>query len=244
MAIKLSMKMKTENKTESKGDWEPSHSVWLAKLPDECTEDDLLGAGNQTGGTAVSAHVGKGGKGRITFSSEDEAKTAIEALNGAQLGDNKIEADKWTRSEKKSGGRSWGGKGGNRMVRMPHFDKRDPASMMAAMMSMMMGGGGKGGKGKGGKGKGGRKHDPEWKKHFAPEKAVWLGKLPEEATDKDLKDLGDQAGSCVYAKTMRGGTGVLLFDSAETATAALALLNGAQVGDNTIEADEWTSNRK
>merc|ERR1719238_2681572 len=116
---------------------------------------------------------------------------------------------------------------------MPHFNKRwDPMEMMFDMVRMMMGGRPKGkGKGKG-KGKDG------FGKHFKPEKAVWIGNLPEECTWKELNELGNQAGKCKWATTMRGGTGALIFEDAAAAEKALGLLNGAQVVDNTIEADK------
>ena len=46
-----------------------------------------------------------------------------------------------------------------------------------------------------------------------------------------------------FAKVLKKGTGGLVFGTAEEATAALALLNGAQVGDNTIEADVWETKK-
>lgn len=233
-------------------------TVWVGKLPEGITTGDLEAAGAQTGGTVSSAWLMKGNTtGRITFSTQEEAKAAIEALNGAQLGDATIECDTWTQREdlgkrckgkkkpsnNKSGGH--GGNGGRSWGVQNKFDKSGPMGMMSAMMTMMqamMGqGGGKGswgkGKGKGGKGGGAS----GGKKTFDPELSVWVGNLPKECKDSDLKQLGSQAGTCKLAKVLKPGTGGLVFATAAEATAAIPLLNGAQVGDNIIEADVWTT---
>merc|ERR1711957_221304 len=71
-------------------------------------------------------------------------------------------------------------------------------------------------------------------------KAVWLGNLPEEATFKELMELGKQVGAPSWAEKTGSNRGYLLFKSAPEATSAIESLNGAYVGDNEIEADKWT----
>lgn len=82
------------------------------------------------------------------------------------------------------------------------------------------------------------------KSRFEPGKAVWLGGLPAEATEDDLVDLGKQVGDCISAQLKNKGQAILVFGSEEEVPQAISLLNGAQVGDATIQADTWTSKPK
>merc|ERR1711879_821277 len=95
------------------------------------------------------------------------------------------------------------------------------------------GGGGKGWSGGGGKG---------WqkKKGNDPKKTVWIGDIPDGATFKELKELGDQCGGCKWAEvyTNKGkGTGAIGFASTEERDAAVFSLNGALIGKAMIQAD-------
>ena len=147
---------------------------------------------------------------------------AIETLNGAYVGDNEIQADKWTGKQSPKGG-SKGGKGGKVVqvvyeyvpVWKPQFQKK--------------------GKGKGKKGKG-KKADIS--------KCVWLNGVPEGTTFKDLMELGKQAGDCKWAEVLKKGQGLLQFASADEVPAAVTSLQGAQIGDTTIEAAKWEKGEK
>ncbi len=147
---------------------------------------------------------------------------AIETLNGAYVGDNEIQADKWTGKQSPKGG-SKGGKGGKVVqvvyeyvpVWKPQFQKK--------------------GKGKGKKGKG-KKADIS--------KCVWLNGVPEGTTFKDLMELGKQAGDCKWAEVLKKGQGLLQFASAYEVPAAVTSLQGAQIGDTTIEAAKWEKGEK
>lgn len=147
---------------------------------------------------------------------------AIETLNGAYVGDNEIQADKWTGKQSPKGG-SKGGKGGKVVqvvyeyvpVWKPQFQKK--------------------GKGKGKKGKG-KKADIS--------KCVWINGVPEGTTFKDLMELGKQAGDCKWAEVLKKGQGLLQFASADEVPAAVTSLQGAQIGDATIEADKWEKGEK
>eukprot|EP00930_Biecheleria_cincta_P021911 TRINITY_DN160_c0_g1_i3.p1 TRINITY_DN160_c0_g1~~TRINITY_DN160_c0_g1_i3.p1 ORF type:complete len:259 (-),score=75.43 TRINITY_DN160_c0_g1_i3:15-791(-) len=113
------------------------------------------------------------------------------------------------------GGDSWGGKG----VWQPMFQKTWD-----------------GGKGKG-KSKGPKIQDPT--------KVVWVGNVPAEATYKELLELGNHAGSAKWAevfqsKTGGASSGAIGYATAEEATQAIAMLNGATVGNNTIQTDVYT----
>ena len=73
-----------------------------------------------------------------------------------------------------------------------------------------------------------------------PTKCVWIGNVPENATVKELMELGKQAGDCDWARVFKGkGTGLLHFVSADEVPSAIAALRGAQVGGAYIEADVW-----
>jgi hypothetical protein len=147
---------------------------------------------------------------------------AIETLNGAYVGDNEIQADKWTGKQSPKGG-SKGGKGGKVVqvvyeyvpVWKPQFQKK--------------------GKGKGKKGKG-KKADIS--------KCVWINGVPEGTTFKDLMELGKQAGDCKWAEVLKKGQGLLQFASADEVPAAVTSLQGAQIGDTTIEAAKWEKGEK
>ncbi len=147
---------------------------------------------------------------------------AIETLNGAYVGDNEIQADKWTGKQSPKGG-SKGGKGGKVVqvvyeyvpVWKPQFQKK--------------------GKGKGKKGKG-KKADIS--------KCVWINGVPEGTTFKDLMELGKQAGDCNWAEVLKKGQGLLQFASADEVPAAVTSLQGVQIGDATIEADKWEKGEK
>merc|ERR1712151_410521 len=103
-----------------------------------------------------------------------------------------------------------------------------------------MGWGGKdAGKGWGGKdagkgwgGKGGSRPNKESK--------VWIGGLPDTITEEEIKQNFAQAGTIVFAKTLKGGTAKIEFSSPDEAKKAISLFNGAQVGAGTLEVDAWT----
>merc|ERR1712046_365088 len=87
----------------------------------------------------------------------------------------------------------------------------------------------KGGKGKG-KGKG---------KRADTSKCVWIKGVPAEATFKELMELGKQAGDCKWAEVLKNGQGMLQFASADEVSTAVATLQGAMIGESSIEADVW-----
>merc|ERR1712019_217510 len=73
-----------------------------------------------------------------------------------------------------------------------------------------------------------------WKKKtnsvVNPKKTVWIGGIPDKATYKELKELGDQCGGCVWAEVYKNkgkGTGAIGFASEEARDTAVPSLNGA-----------------
>lgn len=95
------------------------------------------------------------------------------------------------------------------------------------------------GKGGGGKGKGGGKHYS-----CPPERKVWIGGLPADATSRDLNkallEHMKQAGECKFVEVGKTGNGSAAFTSAEEAANAIATLNGSTFQDSTLEVDTWT----
>merc|ERR1719443_2413192 len=83
-------------------------AVWLGNLPEEATFQELMELGKQVG-TPTWAEKKKANTGYILFKTAAEATSAITTLNGAYVGDNEIEADKWTGKSPSSKG-SKGGK--------------------------------------------------------------------------------------------------------------------------------------
>mmetsp|Transcript_34441 Transcript_34441/g.98863 ORF Transcript_34441/g.98863 Transcript_34441/m.98863 type:complete len:130 (+) Transcript_34441:2-391(+) len=102
-------------------------------------------------------------------------------------------------------------------------------------------GGGGGGYGKGkGRGKG--------RLTGAPEQKVWIGNLSEETKWKDLQTFVDEkCAKSTWVEVFGGknaGTGAVIFKTAEEATAALALLNGAELNGQALVADAWVPKPK
>lgn len=93
-----------------------------------------------------------------------------------------------------------------------------------------------GGKGKGcSKGKG-KVSD---KMQFDKAKTVWVGSLPDGATNDELLELGNAAGSCQQALVVKQGTGMIEYSSPEETAQAVHVLNGATFKDVMIQADLW-----
>merc|ERR1719321_2276335 len=92
------------------------------------------------------------------------------------------------------------------------------------------------GKGKGKKGSGLRS--------FPIEKRVWLGDIPETFNMKEhmqeLLEHMKQAGNCKFVNVAKGQGGAA-YETAEEATAAIAMLNGSTFQDAVIQVDVWTT---
>lgn len=196
---------------------DPSAVVWLGNVPEAAKNTDLMNLGEQVG-TPIWAEVMRRGNGALAFATAEEAKNAMEKLNGAQLGESVVEAGPW---ERKTPGKSWSGRSG---VWKPYFQKDWGSSW-----------GGNWGKGSG---KSGRRSIGD------TEKAVWIGNVPEAATYEDLMNLGKQVGEPKFARVLKNNTAVIAFNSAEEVSQAVSMLNGAQLGDNVIEADVWEKKSK
>merc|ERR1719277_521920 len=86
-----------------------------------------------------------------------------------------------------------------------------------------------------GKGKGGHRS-------FSDEQKVWVGGLPEGTTYKELQPHMKQAGNAKWVECFQGngkGTGVVCYEKAEEATAAVSSLNGSMLSGSAIQVDVW-----
>merc|ERR1712217_657156 len=90
------------------------------------------------------------------------------------------------------------------------------------MMAMM---GGKGGKGV-------SQYDSKLK--------VWIGNLPSAVTWKDLQSHFNQVGKTKWVEIMPKGIGCVVYASKEDVDAAIAQLNGTELGGAAIQVDQWT----
>ena len=74
-------------------------TIYVGNLADNVKYADLLALANQVG-SPVWAEVHRGNKGLIGYSTEADAKKAINALNGAQLDGVYIEVSAYTKKSK------------------------------------------------------------------------------------------------------------------------------------------------
>merc|ERR1712194_524364 len=82
-------------------------------------------------------------------------------------------------------------------------------------------------------------------KEYGDDQKVWLGNLPAETSDAQLKDHMTMAGGTVIlAARTKGSTGIAVFENGFQASAAVAQLNGTSIGINVIEMDFWTKPEK
>merc|ERR1711870_230992 len=99
-----------------------------------------------------------------------------------------------------------------------------------------------------GKGGGGKKNTWGKKKsNVDASKTIWVGDIPEGATFKELKALGDQCGGCKWAEVYKykgKNTGAIAFASEAEALVAISSLNGAMIGGQVITVDAWDKKSK
>eukprot|EP00406_Dinophysis_acuminata_P003121 CAMPEP_0179227980 /NCGR_PEP_ID=MMETSP0797-20121207/9592_1 /TAXON_ID=47934 /ORGANISM="Dinophysis acuminata, Strain DAEP01" /LENGTH=232 /DNA_ID=CAMNT_0020935023 /DNA_START=63 /DNA_END=761 /DNA_ORIENTATION=- len=223
------------------GNWgkrveDPSKAVWVGNIPDGTTFTELLELAREVG-DAKWAQVFKGSA-AVGFGSAEEAETASVALDGTDLRGSVLIADTWEKkapgaAADKNGRGQVGGRGGWRAGGGGWRPQQSWQERGAWQPSFQKNGGGKGG-GKGG----GRARVQD------PSKAVWVGNVPEGSTYHELLALARQVGDAKWAQLFSKGTGVIGFESAESAEAAAATLNGAVLGSASILADTWEKKQR
>jgi RNA recognition motif-containing protein len=119
-----------------------------------------------------------------------------------------------------------GGGGFNPMMMQMPFGQ----GMMLPMMAMMSGMGGKSFNGKAG---GLGQYDNKLK--------VWVGNLPATVDWKALQAHFNTAGKTKWVEVMKKGTGCVVYSSKEGVDAAIAQLNGSELGGALIQVDTWSN---
>merc|ERR1711974_131698 len=166
------------------------------------------------------------GTGFAMYSTTADANMAIKKLDGADFHGHTVQVDAYKKTGNKyvprngagASFRTESGCGSNKVGRVlkPLFDKRESAK---------------------GCGKSSNKiRDPE--------KTVWLGNLPEDVSFKYVQEFMSQAGECKYVALLKHGTGFAVMGSPEEALAAIDMLNGTTLGDNTIIVDTWETAKR
>jgi len=231
---------------------DPSKLVWLGNVPEGTTFQDVLAFAREVG-DAKWAEVFKGSA-AVAFDSAESAATAVAMLNGVSLGGVELVADTWEKKAPGAAGKGGGSKGGGSKggwgkggcdgggaIKPPQPSCSPPQGTWQPQFQKKGGKDGKGGKGsKGGKGGwGGGKATVTF-----PSRAVWVGNVPEGTTYKELLDLARQVGDAKWAEVYAKGTGVIGYDSEETAAIAIEALNGAVLGSATILADAYEKKNK
>merc|ERR1719321_2004557 len=97
--------MKGKGKGKGKGkslrSFYPEKKVWIGNLPESVTYKELHEHLKASGAKWVEVMKGAGkGTGGAGFSTEEEAKACISALNGSVLNGSSIVVDVWTKKEK------------------------------------------------------------------------------------------------------------------------------------------------
>lgn len=208
--------------------FEAEQKVWIAGLKPSVTWKQLEKHAVDTCGTKpkVSEVTGKG-KGVLAFATADEATTAIAIMNGSELAGDVIEADVWTQKERTPKTETEDGekpkrkektkeqkkaKEQRRLERRKAEKTTDPGKMLAEKINAV---------------------DAENK--------VWVGELsPDTSTGKIKQHFISKGCKGVnLVKTMKKGTAVVTFKTADDATTAIAICNGTDLDGQTIVADVW-----
>mmetsp|Transcript_49657 Transcript_49657/g.153345 ORF Transcript_49657/g.153345 Transcript_49657/m.153345 type:complete len:233 (+) Transcript_49657:3-701(+) len=172
----------------------------------------------------------------VRYSTQEEAKTAVETLNQTELSGRNIHVDAWTGSKPGGGtGKGFAGGGGKGW-------------------NTMQGKGGRGGGGffKGGFGmwgKGGYGGRASTRVHGDFEQMVYVGNLPFKSEWQELKDHMKSAGTVEFVKILTDdgsdygrskGIACVRYSSQDMAAEAIATLNGTEFMGRQIVVDKWT----
>lgn len=240
-----------KGKTKGKGKLnaiDASLKVWIGGLPEGITWKELQTHFEQTGQVSWTELMPRC-TGCVAYSTSDEAQTAIEMLNGSDLGGAAIEVDVWTAKPSHGVGPQGKGKASTKPapVYKPLFEKpkitfskggaplRSPAAASKGPTSKGVSKGMAKGKGKG-KGNPLKKIDASLK--------VWVNNVPELGNNwKSLEAHFDQVGKTQWVEIMPRGTACVAYSSAEETAAALGL-NGMEFEGQVLEVDVWESQPK
>jgi len=245
---------------------ESERKVWVGGLPAELTKEEVE-AHFEAVGTPFWVEMMPRGVACVAYDTADEASSAIDVLNGSELGGKSIQVDTWTKPKRPAApgaGKGPAGKGGlipgfvgkGKGGPLPGFAGKglfrkgvtppamrpmtavfNPAAQKSFALSPAVAFGG----GKGGAkglGKGKAKgKDRPLRKIAAPLK-VWIGNVAPSVTWKELEEHFQQIGETQWAEVMPRGTACVAYKTEEEAAAALGL-SGTELGGQAIEVDVW-----
>jgi len=198
--------------------------VWIGGLGKDVSRGKLVNHIKETAKPHLLELMSRG-TAVASFKTEEEAQTVIASLNGSDLEGKSIEVDVWTKKEKKD--REPGEKRNRNK-------KKKKMGVSAQVLKQAQ---------KGKAGKAGKKDDKLKLKIKAVDHALklWVGGMSKTTTWKELKthfvDLGCEVHLCDLGKP---GNGVVTFKTEDEATSALGIVNGTELGGQTIEVDVWT----
>jgi len=237
-------------------DIDGSLKVWIGGLPDDVTKVDLEAHFAQVGAVIVAEPMPRN-TGCVAYATAEEAKSAIDTLNGSFVGASSIQVDVWTQKPvagwKNSAGKGQAafpafgkglaGKGFARspMVQTPQFQKLAMYGGVTRAMALLGGYGAGAGYGAGyGKGKGKGKGFPgNPLKTMDNALKIWVNGVPELGGKwKNLEAHFEQVGKTSWVELMGKGKACIACKTAEEAAAALTL-NGVIFEGVALEVDVW-----
>lgn len=228
--------------------------VWVGGLEGSgITWKQLQEHFNQISRTIYAAVFEKSGTGCVAYKTASEVQQAVMMLNGSAIGNTSLQVDYFSKPDSRptaGKGKSFG-KPSGKSIPIPK-GATSPAStniLMQGLVKQMMlkqsAGPAVEPKGKG-KGKKGGKASSEINKlkSIDPSLKVWVGGLTSDVTWKQLEDHFKQCGTTTWCSVFPKGTGCVAFGTAEEAQAAIAFLNGSQLGNCILEVDVFTKSSK
>jgi len=226
--------------------------VWVGGLSGSgVTWKQLQDHFNQVSRTIYAAVFDKSGTGCVAYKTASEVQQAVMMLNGSAIGNTAIQVDYFSKSDSKpaagKGKSPWqsSGKSFAKGATPPASTNSLMQGLVKQLMLKQSGGPTVEPKGKG-KGKKGGKQSSEINKLKTIDASlkVWVGGLTSDVTWKELEDHFSHVGTTTWTTVFPKGTGCVAFGTAEEAQAAIALLNGSQLGNCILEVDVFTQSSK
>jgi len=194
-----------------------SLKVWVGGLPKTVTWKDLEKHFAEAAGKPKLTEIMSRGTACVAYKSEDEAMSAIAAVNGTELSGKTIEVDVWTQKEKKE--KPEGGKP-KKVKKAAKAGKKAAVTVDTKTLEKLA------------------KIDASLK--------VFIAGLAETVTWKQLEKHVAELVSKPAVTFVRPnkGTGCIAFKDEVDVGVAIAALTGTELGGKVLEADVWTKLEK
>jgi len=208
------------------GKMDASLKVWVGGLPKTATWKELEKHFTEVAGKPKLTEIMGKGTACVAYKTEDEAASAIAALNGTELGGRTIEVDVWTQKEKKERPEGEKTKKVKKAMKAANsvlnvkLAKKPAVPVDTKTLEKLS------------------KIDHSLK--------VYIGGLAETVTWKQLENHAAELASKPAVTLVRPhkGTACLAFKEEEDVGSAIAALNGSELGGKVLEADVWTKPEK